>query len=293
MKIHQISVVFFLFGCLNAFAQQEPRSSFFWNNYMHTNPAMTGAHYKHHANAQWRNQWTNANGAPTTLWANYAMRLDSIHHAVGVSYEYDVIGNQKSHTALVTYAYHLPLKNAILSLGASVGINAVNFEYNWIPPSTPPSSDLGIPSDENMFQADFGVALRGEKWNCGISATQLSSPLYSSNYYSPAIHYWAFGDYTFNLGEKWTFTPRAQVFTDTKKFTAVLAMVANFKERLWFGTTLSTPELDGIGVGPMIGYDIHGKYRIGYTYEYWSRKSSFGSIQQNGTHEIILSLQLK
>lgn len=284
MKILAFSPLI-LFVHLIAFSQQEPRTSFFWNNYMHTNPAMTGANYKHHANAQWRNQWTNTNGAPTTLWANYAMRLDSIHHAIGVSYEYDVIGIQKSQTALLTYAYHLPIKNVVLSFGASAGLNSSNIDY---------ASNSSFPSiHENMFQADFGVALRGKKWNCGISATQLSSPLYSSNYYSPAIHYWVFGDYTFNLGEKWTLTPRTQVFTDTKKFTAVLAMLASFKERLWFGSTLASPALDGIGIGPMIGYDIQGKYRIGYTYEYWSRKSSFGPVVQNGTHEIILSLQLK
>lgn len=291
MKQHLI-LALILFVHLLSYSQQEPRSSFFWNNYMHTNPAMTGAHYKHHANAQWRNQWTKVNGAPSTLWANYTLRLDSIHHAIGVSYEYDVIGNQKSHTALATYTYHLPIKNVVLSFGLSAGLNAVNFDENWVFVNGT-YVDLSKPYDTNMFQADFGVALRGEKWNCGISATQLSSPLYNSNYYSPAIHYWAFGDYTFDLGEKWTFTPRAQVFTDTKKITSVLALVASFKERLWFGTTLASPALDGIGVGPMIGYDIQGKYRIGYTYEYWSRKSSFGPIQQNGTHEIILSFQLK
>src|SRR4051812_17678162 len=107
-RLFIVSIAALIFS-INSNAQQEPRSSFFWNNYMHTNPAMTGAVYKHQANAQWRNQWTKTNGAPTTLWVNYAAKIDQVNSGIGVSYEYDVIGLNKSHTALLSYAYHIPI----------------------------------------------------------------------------------------------------------------------------------------------------------------------------------------
>lgn len=289
---NNLLIVGILLGCSQlTFAQQEPRTSFFWNNYMHTNPAMTGAHYKHHANAQWRNQWIKINGAPTTLWANYAIRLDSVHHAVGVSYEYDAIGMQKSHSALMTYAYHIPINNLVISLGVSAGLNSINFENSWSPPEI--SNSFGVSINQNMVQADFGLALRSEKWNVGISATQLTGPMYKGNAYTPAIHYWMFGDYTFKLGAKWKLTPRFQIYTDAKKTSSLVAVVASLNDRLWFGSSFATPQLSGFAVGPMLGYNFLGKYRIGYTYEFWTNRSSLGTVNNNGTHEIVLSLQLK
>lgn len=278
-------------------AQQEPRSAFFWNNYMHTNPAMTGAIYQHQANVQWRNQWVNTNGAPTTLWANYAMKLDSINSGVGVSYEYDVIGLNRSHTALVSYAYHLPIKKMYLSFGASAGIKTLKFDGSDLVFSTP------VPAFETrnynpVFQCDLGVALHAERWNVGVSVTQLNGAKFKDPYlpYKNAAHLWVFADYTFLLGEKWKLTPRLQSYSDGKTLCSTLAAVATWKERLWFGGTASVPVNQGsYNIGPMIGYDIAGKFRLGYAYEfrienYTPNNSSIGN---DGTHEIILSYQLR
>jgi type IX secretion system PorP/SprF family membrane protein len=270
----------------NSFSQQDPRASFFWNQYMHTNPAMTGAIYKHHANAQWRNQWTKVNGAPTTLWANYAIKLDSINSGIGASYEYDVIGFNKQHTALVSYAYHIPIKKMFLSLGVSAGTLTMSLDKTGFIFNDP--NDPAIPkSSQTFFRGDLGIALHGEKWNAGLSCTKVNGYFTrSSSGYDIAPHYWAFGDYTFHLGQNWKLTPRAQVYTDMKKAASTLALVATVYEDIWFGFSGHLAS-GNISVSPMVGYDIVGKFRIGYIYEY-PIDSSFGS-----THEIILSYQLK
>lgn len=275
-------------------AQQEPRSAFFWNNYMHTNPAMTGAVYKHQANVQWRNQWTKVNGAPTTLWANYATRLDKINSGIGMSYEYDVIGLQKSHTALVSYAYHIPIKNMFLSLGASGGMKTLKIDWSKLIVSQTGDPLVSSRTADPVFQCDFGIALRGEKWNVGVSATQVNRSTFkdSLTFYTNEPHFWVFADYTFDLGEKWKLTPRFQSFSDWNRINSTVALLATFKDNLWFGAAASIPSNGGwYSVGPMVGYDVAGKFRIGYTYEYWFNNGL--AVGNDGTHEIILSYQLK
>jgi len=275
----------------NSYSQQDPQAGIFWNHYMHTNPAMTGAIYKHHANAQWRNQWTKVNGAPTTLWLNYAMKLDSINSGIGVSYEYDVIGLNKQHTALVSYAYHIPIKKMFLSLGISAGTCSMLFDPKGL--VFPQEEEPTIPKSQTFFRGDFGIALHGEKWNAGLSCTKLNGYFNRSgaNSYNLTPHYWLFGDYTFQLGQNWKLTPRAQVGTDMIKIHSIVALVASWKN-LWFGSTAQFPG-DGVVLGPMIGYDIVGKFRVGYTYEFGVNTHLSNAIKNNGTHEIILSYQLK
>lgn len=288
-----IQLVIFLVLSIFSNAQQDPRSSFFWNNYMHTNPAMTGAIYRHHANAQWRNQWTKVNGAPTTLWLNYAMKLDSINSGIGVSYEYDVIGLNKQHTALASYAYHIPIKKMFLSLGISAGIVNISFNSKDFVFNDP--NDPIIPSsNQTFFRGDLGIALHGEKWNAGLSCTKLNGYFTrSSGPYDLASHYWLFGDYTFQIGESWKLTPRTQVGTDLKATYSMVALTA-FWKNLWFGATAANLHTGrGFELGPMIGYDIVGKFRIGYTYEFGINTNLSSVLQNNATHEIIFSYQLK
>lgn len=296
MKLPQILIIATLVFCFsqNASGQQEPRSTFFWNNYMHTNPAMTGAVYKHHANVQWRNQWTKINGAPTTLWANYAMKLDSINSGVGVSYEYDVIGLNKSHTAMASYAYHIPIKKMFLSLGVSAGLKTLKFDASKLVFSTP-QPQYTTRNYNPVFQCDFGIALHSEKWNVGVSVTQLNRATFKDSLfpYNNEAHYWLFADYTFNFGENWKLTPRVQLGSDLKSMFSTAALVASFRN-LWFGASAANPfGGSGFEFGAMIGYDIVGKFRLGYAYEFGVNTHLSNVIKNNGTHEIILSYQLK
>lgn len=290
-----------LFFANHSFSQQDPRAGIFWNQYMHTNPAMTGAIYRHHANAQWRNQWTKINGAPTTLWLNYAVKLDSINSGIGVSYEYDVIGLNKQHTALATYAYHIPIRKMFLSLGGSAGSLTMMFDKSGFVFPGDPNDPVLPKSSQTFFRADLGIAFHGERWNAGLSGTKLNGYFTrNSGGYDIVPHYWVFGDYTFKLGENWRLTPRTQIGTDMLKIHSIVALIASWKN-LWFGSTAAFPGR-GVVLGPMVGYDIVGKFRIGYTYEFGINTQLSGinsgtdkiiNIENNGTHEIILSYQLK
>jgi type IX secretion system PorP/SprF family membrane protein len=255
---------------------------------------VAGAIYKHQANVQWRNQWVKTNGAPTTLWANYAAKIDQINSGIGVSYEYDVIGLNKSHTALLSYAYHIPIKNMFLSIGASGGIKTMEIDASKLIFAQTPAPQFISRKFTPVFQCDFGLALHAEKWNVGLSVTQLNGAHFKDSIlpYDCVPHVWVFADYTFDLSEKWKLTPRLQSYTDGTQICSSIALLATFKNNLWFGATSTIPSNGGrFSAGPMIGYDIVGKFRLGYSYEFVFNNSP--AIGNDGTHEIILSYQLK
>lgn len=278
-------------------AQQEPTSTLFWNNYLHTNPAMTGAVYKHQANVTWNNYaikkpFTGTN-YPQTIYANYALKLDSIHSGIGISYRYDSPSMQQIQTGLLSYAYHIPIKSMFLSIGVSGGIKTLNY---YIPNAS------GIPVKQTYspaFTSDFGIALRHEKWNVGASLTQWNGPISrlkdSLDYnYKFFAHFWLFADYRFALGENWSLTPRVQAVYDKYDIFTNVQVVASWKENLWFGAGVQTRFRSGsnVYISPMIGYDIKGWFRLGYT-AVISTRNNYPTIFNTVTHEAVLGFMLK
>lgn len=270
-------------------SQNETPSTLFWNNYIHFNPAMTGLQYKRAANAQWRNQWTSINGAPTVLWANYAQKIDKIHGAAGISYEYETIGFNQQHTALATYAFHLPVKNMVLSFGTSMGALTMQTTGKWIYPDTP--NDPSIPKSwQTNFQTDLGIALHHEKWNIGLSITELnnSAAFNSKNGYRSNGHFNA--DYKVTLNTAWSLTPALHIYTDWVKSGSHSSLMAR-RKNLWFGANIQNIILGGRSYGGMLGYDFKEKFRVGYSLEYDDLQ--IYENRPNLTHEVILSYLLK
>ncbi len=291
MKLVLLIFSLIIIGIQFSFAQQEPTSTLFWNNYLHTNPAMTGGVYKHQANLTWNNyeikrQYAGPN-YPQTIYANYALKLDKVHSGIGISYRYDSPSFREIHTGLVSYAYHIPIKSMFLSIGISGGIKAMDMYF-------PDRS-----SYTSKFTSDFGIALRHEKWNVGASLTQWNGPVLrskdSTDYgYKFAAHFWFFADYRFQLGENWSLTPRIQTVMDRIDLVAHIQAIAMWKENLWFGAGIRTYVNGGSGirVSPMIGYDIKGRFRLGYT-AVISTRNHYSPLFKSVTHEAVLGFMLK
>jgi type IX secretion system PorP/SprF family membrane protein len=296
-KVVLLTVILFQ-KTLISLAQQEPTSVLFWNNYLHTNPAMTGAVYKHQANITWNDYGLKKQYVPIgyqqTIYANYSAKLDKINSGIGASYRYDSHSAQKFQTGLLSYAYHIPIKSLFLSIGVSGGIKTLNYEYQ-----NSSGSSVVNHNYSPVFSSDFGIALRHEKWNIGLSVTQWNRPIFrmkdSLNYnYTLVPHLWIFGDYCFKLGEKWSLTPRVQLVTDNLSMYSNIQVTATWKENLWFGVGVQNRwSGSSIFVSPMIGYDIKGRFRLGYTAVISTRNNNNYSLFKTVTHEAVFSFLLK
>ncbi len=290
MRNIHYSLLLIIFCCFEGvFAQQEVSYTQFWNSYIHTNPATTGLFYKHAGNAHYRNQWDKVNGAPNTLNVNYAVRLSAIHGGVGVSYRYETIGFNRTNMGLVHYAFHWKLGETLLSFGASAGIARFSIDKAWIPPST--LDDPSLPPSKyskSVFTSNIGIVLHREKWNVGVSCTQLNSPSINQGTvnYNTARHYFLFADYNYDFSENLSFKPQIQVVTDAVKYSLNSSLMITIFKNTWTGINFSPNNYLGL----MLGYDFKGRYRVGYGYDYTTNKLSSVS---KGTHEIVLSYLLK
>lgn len=297
-----IGVFTFLVLSTQLSAQQEPLSTFFREgNLTQTNPGMTGAVYKHAANILWRDYWIKKTPLnlprQTTFWTNYSYKIDKINSGIGINYRYDALGYQKRNTVSLSYAYHIPIKSLFLSIGVSGGINTLNRNYSDLTFASP----VPNPDYNPVFTSDFGIALRHEKWNTGISVTQWNNPTFrsgnSTKNYTLDPHFWWFVDYRFKLSEYWDLTPRIQLATDWATLSTTIQLLTSWKKNLWFGVGVKNAFLKNafsthsFTVSPMIGYDIKGMFRIGYAGNISNTPDPY--MFHLMTHEVIVSFLMK
>ncbi|MDH4472673.1 MAG: PorP/SprF family type IX secretion system membrane protein [Fluviicola sp.] len=289
-ELKTLLIAIVCFYSANAFGQQEPAITQFWSTYASTNPATTGLFYKHAANAHYRNQWDGVNGAPNTLNLNYGMRLEKIKSGVGIVYRHDAIGFNRQHKFLANYAYHLKLKETVLSFGVAGGVEFFRIKNDFFITPTP-VDDPSIPtpsSKDAAFTSNIGIAFHSNVLNAGISCTQLNAPtfLLSGSTYSASRHYCMFLEHHHEFTDNLSIQPRIQIVADNVKSTYMASIMTVLYQKLWFGVNYSVDNY----IGGMIGYDFYGRYRIGYGYDYTTNKLSNVS---KGTHEIVLSYLIK
>ena len=270
-----------------SFAQQEPEADMYWNRMVHYNPASIGLNEKTAVNLHGRNQWSGLNGAPKTLTFNAAQKVEAVHGAVGVSFEHDQIGYSNMQTALLNYAFHIPIKECVLSIGASAGLTRFHNKANWIPPQTTPDPMLPQTFTDYNFHSDAGIVFHHSKFNVGVAATQINEAKFgrdNSVYYNQVVHYNAFADYTFKLGEHVSLKPQCMVMTDAVKLNVNAALMAIINDKIWFGGNYSNENT----FGAFAGYDFFNRFRVGYGISYIKTLNL-----STYSHEAVLSFLLK
>lgn len=278
------------FSSMELNAQQEPQFTQFWNAKNYFNPATSGLNYKHQANLLARWQWLGVNGAPDTQLASYSLKLNKIHGGIGVNYMHNKIGFSETNKVKLGYAYHLEFKNeGILSLGIAGGIQHMKYSPSWVPPTTSGDSSLPSAFSDAQFTSDFGIAYAKNRFNVGMSVTQLNEARYSGNNstYQDARHYFLFADYTFGKEEGFQFVPQLFLRSDLNFASIDMNVLLKYKSMYYIGLTIRSRD----AIGFIGGVDIKRKYRISYSYDLTVSKLNNGI--SNGSHEIVLGLRLK
>lgn len=285
---NQITAIFLTCSVIS-FGQQDPLSSFFWNNEQYYSPAKTGLNYKHKATATYRDQWVGIYGAPETIFGQYGYQLND-QHGLGVNLLYDKIGYSNFSTGMVNYAYHLRLKNDHkLSFGAGLGVTSAETVKPWIP-STPESQPHVIElTRSTALDTKIAVNYSTKKLSIGLGMNHLlesSIPFSSSTNFQLARHLYLDGKYDIHLTENLDLTPQFLFRSDFNFHSIDANLLATFKNKYWLGISY---RVDDAIIG-MIGWDIFEKYRVGYAYDY-----NIGVLNANnsGSHEITLGFQLK
>lgn len=270
-----------------SFAQQEPEADMYWNRMVHYNPASIGLNEKTAVNIHGRNQWVGVKDNPVIISFNAAQKIEAIHGAVGVRFEHNQIGSSNMQTALVNYAFHIPVNESVLSIGASAGITRYHNKANWITPQTIPDPMLPKTFTDYNLQTDAGIVFHHSEFNVGVAVTQFNEAKFGRDnavYYNQVVHYNAFADYTFKLGEHVSLKPQCMVMTDAVKLNVNAALMAIINDKIWFGGNYSNENT----FGAFAGYDFFNSCRLGYGFSYF-KSVNFSAY----SHEAVLSFLLK
>ena len=146
--------------CLNSKvkAQLNPLSAQYFLNQYQVNPAYAGLEDGLNINLNYRKQWSNIPGSPSTQGVTADYKMNKV--GLGINVYNEKAGSLQRTKAMATYAYHLQLNNDSqkLNFGASVGILDERVDYSAV------NGDITDPSISQfnnrgaLFDGDFGVA---------------------------------------------------------------------------------------------------------------------------------------
>jgi len=267
----------------NLHAQQEPISTMFWNQYSYFNPAASGLFYKHAGTVTGHDQANSQDWKNRSAFANYSARIKALHGGLGIHYIFNQLIHTNNQKLMLSYSYHIKLgEKTTLAAGVSAGILNMRLNPNVKLPTQMP--DPSFPKGKG-FIMNSGIILKTNKLNIGISATQVTETPIKRINYTPVRHYFAVADYAFNIGNNFQLKPQAQLISDAIDHTIAGNLMAIYKEKYWIGASYRSTERFAF----MGGWDILGKFRIGYAYE---TPPAHGFIFK-ASHEVVLGILLK
>lgn len=278
-----------------SFSQQISLHSQYLFNPMLVNPGATGSLNYIPIQLNYRKQWTNFPGSPTTqsLSAHSAILKNM---GFGGTLFNDVAGPSRRTGAELNTAYHLRLdakKNHYLGLGIGVSVAQHLIDVNQLTTYLPddPSVTRGY-NNQLVPDANFGVFYRyKDKGFAGLSAynlVQMRSDLY--NYETALFNplkrtYYFFGGYNFDLGKDFVLKTSTLVQgIETSTIQADITVIGVFRNFIWLGASYRHTD----AVVGMLGGQA-GPFKFGYSYDY--TLSDIGKYS-NGSHEIFLEVQI-
>ena len=296
------------FSCLvvsQAFGQQDPQMTLWFNDLAAFNIGAAGEDNLTHVSAWHREQWVNFNGAPTTTLLNVHSNVDFIPGALGLQLYQDEIGQETNTMVKLGYAYRLaPLSNGTeLSFGLNLSLFSKSYNVDeWVAvddwrddPAIPSGGATGTSVD-----GDFGVFLRKpNEYYAGVSMTHVAEVQMSSLSITPARTFYFMGGYDYPLSGN-DLVLRSNVLAKTDLAYAAIDVNVNvlWNDFVWGGLTYRigdalapsagiqkalAPQNDGIRSSEQV-------IKVGYAYgTTLSPLSSYNS----GSHEVFVSYAFK
>jgi type IX secretion system PorP/SprF family membrane protein len=282
-----------------SFAQQDPQFTQYMFNTLYYNPAYAGIPGATNFTAIERSQWFgyqstfDGGGAPNTQVISANMPLLKLNSGVGFHIVNDHLGVINNLEAQGSFAYHLAIKNAKLSIGLRAGFysQTMDFEkYRYVDQNDPLLANKG---QESQIRPDLAAGLyyRAEKYYAGISINHLIQSEFDFGMDSLRnalkSHLYLTGGYNYQLNYDIILKPSFLLKTDLNSYSFDISLLATLRDKLWGG--LSYRQSDAMIA--MIGYSFakDDNFRIGYAFDYII---SAQEAKQPTSHEFLLSYTL-
>ena len=314
--IKHISILFFVFNCLNVNAQDLHFSQYF-NAPLLVNPANTGfiTDYDYRIGGNYRNQWANFGNAYKTMsvWADGQLFYNKFENGWiglgGALLKDEAGGGTLTATrGFVSAAYHQVINdNGLLSIGAGFGlinkrvdVSKLTFNNQW----NGQFFDITLPNNEpffytSVYYTDLQVGINYAAFisdnlylNAGISAFHLNQPSESffaassiaNTQLNPRLNF--FLNAQIKIQNVWIINPNIYV---SKMGTATETVIGLNANRNLSGDGSSQLILglyyrNNDAIIPVIGYELNN-YKL--TFNYDATISSFNTYNATqGAYEI-------
>jgi type IX secretion system PorP/SprF family membrane protein len=280
------------------FGQQDPQFTQYMLNMLFYNPAYAGIPGATNFTAIHRTQWFgytstfDGHGAPNTQVISANAPLLKLNSGVGFHIVNDNLGVVNNLEAQASFAYHLAIKNAKLSIGLRAGFysQTMDFDkYRAIDPDDP----LLASGQESQMRPDMAAGLyyRAAKYYAGISVNHIIQSKFDFGVDSLRnalkSHLYLTGGYAYDLNYDIVLKPSFLVKTDLNTYSFELSLLASLREKLWGG--LSYRQSDAMIA--MIGYSFmkDDTFKVGYAFDYIINAQE---AKQPTSHEFLLSYTL-
>lgn len=290
MKKHIIALFCVALGS-SALAQQDPMFSQYMFNTLAINPAYAGSADLLTANAIYRHQWVDIDGAPRTqtVTMHSPLRRESI--SLGGSIINDAHGPVRQTGVYFDASYRIMMDKSKLAFGLKGGVNF--FQANLL--------DLNpVEGDDPTFQQNIsnralpnfgaGIMWYTRKSYLGLSVPKILEsklldgdlPDFQDN--NQRQHFFLIGGTVLELNNYVYFKP-AFLVKAVPGAPVSFDLTANFMfyEKFWIGGMYRYQD----AVGLLLQYEVNNKFHVGYAYDYTT--SDLGNYT-TGSHEIMLGI---
>ncbi len=291
----KILFILFTIFAFSAFSQQIALHSQYLFNDMLINPGATGSKDYIPIQFNFRKQWTNFPGSPTTQVLSASSKIGKNMGFGGTIYN-DVAGPSRITGANINTAYHLQLdKQNKHRIGLGIGVNLSQhyIDINKIVTYLPNDPAIGRGYNNKLVpDVNFGAFYYFEdKGYAGISAhnlVQSKKDLFDFEYklYNPlARTYYVYGGYNFQVGKKSIIkTSTLLQIIETGTLQLDVTALYEWNNLFWLGASFRHKD----AVAALFGVKL-GIFSLGYSYDF--TLSDIRKYSQ-GSHEIFLEIQL-
>jgi type IX secretion system PorP/SprF family membrane protein len=296
MRMKRILLFCTVAFAIGAKAQQMSLNSQYLFNEMMLNPAATGIKDYVPVQFNFRKQWTNFPGSPTTQFLSAHSSIAK-HMGFGGSLVNDVSGPSRRTGFNINTAYHLQLdakSEHMLGFGIGVSLTQHLIDVTKLETYLPddPAVLRGF-NNQMVPDANMGVYYRfKDKGFAGFSAynlAELNRDLYNfeTTFGNPMKRtYYLFGGYHFNLGQNFGIKPTILgQMIETTTWQLDGSLLFTYKNICWLGASYRHQDAVACLVGGQAG-----PFKFGYSYDF--TLSDIGQYSA-GSHELFLELQIR
>lgn len=261
-------------GSFVGFAQQTRLSSLYKENRFLINPANAGYGEGLMGYLNYRNQWTNVKGSPTTALLSMHTPLGK-NTNIGTNIVYDKTSFVSTVNAMLVYAHDIKLaSDHQLTLGLGVGINHTQLNLTDAVVENPNDVILANGNvGSTTFDMDAGIKYSWKnKLEIGIAAPHVIETVAEIRAkekeftYDLSRHFSAYLGYDFWIKKDWLIAPSGLVrwlpYKTNLSYDATVKF--GWKEIVWTSFTWRAETGPVVGVG----FKVADKFIFGYAYDF-------------------------